>query len=212
MNTKEISTLLIALVTLTIIISFKSLLAGNIQYLGTAPLFAFLILLVNIGAKKWAAYSLDADVEHDLWYGARYGLKPGWKLEKKIPLGIIVPLAITAFSLGVAKCMTILSYETSALKRRAARRFGYYSFTEMTDWHNALVGAAGIIGVLILAIIAYTIPALDGLTSLAVYYAFWNMIPWSKLDGAQIFIGSRILYTTLALLTLALTIATLVIA
>ncbi len=210
-NQREIISLGIALITLTIVISFKQVIAGNLLYLGTAILYAALVIGINVVAKKAAARSLDADVEHDVWYGSRYGLKPGARLSKGIPLGVIIPLCITAFSLGIGKCMTFLTYETSALKQRAAKRFGFYSFTEMTDWHNALVGAAGIVGVLALAIIAYLIPSLEGLPSIAIYYAFWNMIPWSKLDGAQIAMGSRILYTALALITFVFLIATFVI-
>lgn len=212
MQDKEIGALVGALITLTIVISFKSLIALQWMYLGTALLFAFLILLVNIGAKKWAARSLDADVEHELWQGGRFGFKPDAHFPKKVPYGIILPALITVFSLGIVKGMTILTYETSAMKRRSARRFGYYSFTEMTDWHNALVGAAGIVSVLLLAIVSYAIPALTGLPSLAIYYALWNMIPWSKLDGAQILMGSRVMYTALALITIICALATIVIA
>lgn len=210
MQNREIIAWLSAFIVLTIVIGFKDLIRLNIEGIGTALLFSFLILAVNWGAKKIAARSLDADVEHDLWYASRYGFKPGWHLARQAPLGIIVPLVISAFSLGAAKCMTLLTYQTAALKRRAARRFGFYSFTEMTDWHNALVGAAGIIGVLLLAIVSY-MGAIDGLPSLAIYYAFWNMIPWSKLDGAQIAMGSRVLYTALALVTIVCTVVALVI-
>lgn len=210
MQNREIVAWALAFVTLTIVIGFKGIVEFNLNSLGTSLLFAFLILAANGVSKKIAAKALDADVEHDLWYASRYGFKPGWHLAKHAPLGIIAPLFVSAFSLGAAKCMTLLTYQTSALKKRAAKRFGYYSFTEMTDWHNALVGAAGIVGVLILAIITYA-SAIDGLPSLAIYYAFWNMVPWSKLDGAQIFTGSRVLYTALGLVTIAMTAAALVI-
>ncbi len=211
MSQKEIVALFIALLTFTVVLSFQEVITGNFFYIGTAILYAALVLGVNVASKKVAARSLDADVEHDLWYASRYGLKPGHVLKNKIPLGVIIPLFVTALSLGIGKCLPFVTYETSALKHRAARRFGFYSFTEMTDWHNALVGAAGVVGVLALAIVAYLIPSLEGLTSIAVYYAFWNMIPWSKLDGAQIAMGSRILYVALALITLVFALATVVI-
>ena len=98
--------------------------------------------------------------------------------------------------------MTILTYNTTALKRRAAKRFGYYSFAEMTDWHNALIGAAGIIVMLLLSFVSYWIPTLEPLARLAAFYAFFNMIPFSKLDGSQIYFGSRILWYALAIITL----------
>jgi Zn-dependent protease len=73
----------------------------------------------------------------------------------------------------------------------------------MSDFHNALIGAAGIIFTLALAVITYFLPVqLEQLAGLAIGYAFWNMIPVSNLDGTQIFFGSRVLYTTLAVITL----------
>ncbi len=205
MDSREIFHLLIAILVLAIVISFANALKGNFLSIGLALLFAFLIIAFNVVGKKIAASSLDVDVENELWFWERYGLKPGWHLEKPIPLGVILPLVLTAFSVGIVKCMTLITYETKALKRRAARRFGFYSFAEMTDWHTSLIGAAGIVAVLILAVIAYFIPGIEGLTKMAIYYSFWNLIPFSKLDGSQIFFGSRVIWTALALITIIAT-------
>jgi Zn-dependent protease len=158
-----------------------------------------------VAGKKIVARWLDSDVEHKVWFWQRYGLKPGWHLQKSVPIGIILPLVFTAFSLGVLKLMTILTYNTKAMKRRAARRFGYYSFTEMTDWHNALIGAGGIIAIFILTFISYWISGLESLARISAFYAFWNMIPIGKLDGIQIYLGSRILWYFLAIITLIFT-------
>lgn len=205
MKVQELGHLLIAFVVLTIVISFSEIIKGKTSFLTLALLFAIIILALNILTKKMVAWALDANVEHELWYWSRYGFKPDWHLKKQVPVGVILPLICSAFSLGILKCMALLSYETTALKRRAARRFGFYSFTEMTEWHNALIGASGIIITLILSFVSYWIPALGNLWQFAAYYAFWNMIPVSKLDGAQIFFGSRVLWTALALVTLVFT-------
>ncbi len=211
MNQKSLISILIALVVLTLVISFEPLRNGDIivLVLGKSVVFAGLILLFSVGAKKLAAQALDADVEHEVLTWSRYGLKPHQHIKKSLPLGIILPLFLTLFSLGLVKCMSILTYETSALKRRVAKRFGYYSFAEMTDWHTSLIGSAGIASVLLLAFLSYwlagAISFLDGLSAFATYYAFWNILPFSKLDGAQIFFGSRVLWTALALVTLVFT-------
>lgn len=201
-ETREWMHVFIAFIVLSIVIVFAQILAGEFQAFGWAILYSFLILLVSIGAKKATAFSLDASVSHELWFWSRFGLKPGSHLKRPVPLGVIIPLLLSAISAGMLKCMTFLTYETAAKKHRAARRFGYYSFTEMTDFHNSIVGAAGIAAVLALAFVTYWIPGLGGLPSLAVYYAFWNLIPFSKLDGTQILFGSRLIYTALAVITL----------
>lgn len=204
---KDFYYVLLAIVILTIVIGFQSFLTTNLATLGLPLLFAALIILANVGGKKLAARNLDCAVETEIWSWSRYGFRPNYHLKKEIPLGVILPLFLSAFSLGAMKLMTILTYETTALKRRAARRHGHYSFTEVTDWHNSLIGGAGILAVLILASIAYFIPSLKGLPTYATFYAFWNMIPFSKLDGMQIIMGSRPLWITLALITTIFTTA-----
>ncbi|MEK6824238.1 MAG: hypothetical protein AABX12_04595 [Nanoarchaeota archaeon] len=211
MNAREISHIIIAMMVMAIVVSFSSLLQLRFAALGLAFLFSFIIIGVNIAAKKWAAYSLDADVQHEIWTWSRYGPKPSKHFAKPVPSGIILPLVLSAFSLGTLKCLSLLTYQTSALTRRAARRFGLYSFTEMTQWHNALIGSAGIVATLLLAFTAYFIPGLGGLPKLAAFYAFWNLIPISSLDGAHILFGSRIIYTALAILTIIITLATFII-
>jgi len=202
MKQTELLHILIAIILLAIIIGFESILTLNSTKIGLAFLFAFILIATNILVKKWAAHSLDAGVEHKIWHWSRFGFRPHWHLKKEIPLGVILPLVVTAFSVGTIKVMTLLTYETTALKKRAARRFGHYSFTEMTEWHNALVGTAGIIAILLISFIAYWIPGIESLAKIAAFYAFWNLIPFSKLDGSQIFFGSRLVWIILATITL----------
>jgi hypothetical protein len=84
------------------------------------------------------------------------------------------------------------------------KKFGPYSFTEMTDWHNALVGAAGILSCLLITFVTYWLPGdfWSVIGKMATFYAFFNMIPFSKLDGSQIYFGSRVLWSVLAVITL----------
>lgn len=202
MKSSEIFALVLAMVILAIVISFRDLVLPDFSGVGFAFLFAFIIIAINTIGKKITASRLDAHVEHSILGWLHWGMKPHHHFKKPIPVGLLIPLIISAFSLGTAKVMTILSYDTSALKRRAAKRHGYMSFTEMTDMHNALIGAGGIILTLISSIIFYFIPGLEYLARLSIFYAFWNILPISKLDGAQIFFGSRLLWATLAIITL----------
>lgn len=203
MEFREFKHIIAAIIILTIVGGFSFIIEASWTALAQVFLFAVIIILVAVFAKKLIAYSLDAGVEHTIWQFSRWGYKPHQHLETPVPGGIIFPLFFALFSLGSIKFPALLTYEASALKRRAAKRFGFYSYTEMSDWHNALIGAAGIVAVLIIAIITYFLPAnFEYLAKMAVYYAFANMIPIAKLDGCQIFFGSRVLYTVLAVITL----------
>lgn len=205
MNLSEFLNILAAVIIFAVIGSLSFLINSEWSMLPIVFFFATLIIFTSIFAKKLMAYLLDTNVEHEFWKFSRYGVQPHWKFNKELPAGIIFPLIFSLFTLGLVKFSAFLTYEARALKKRAAKRFGFYSFTELTEWHNGLIGAAGIVAVFLIAIIAYFLPYnLEYLSKLAVYYAISNLIPISKLDGTQIFFGSRVLWTTLAVIALIL--------
>lgn len=201
MEKRELLHMSVATLIVMVVGSFPFLLEGTWNILPRYFVYAVLIIGVYTGTRKLTAHTYDAGVEHELWTMQRFGLKPHHYLETPAPTGIILPLFCSLFSAGLAKVTPVLTYEVRANKYRAAKRFGYYSHSAITDWHNALIGASGILATLLLAVLAYFINA-EPLAKLAAYHAVTNMIPFSKLDGTQIFFGSRILYTILALLTL----------
>ncbi len=207
MSQRESYHIIAAIIIMTIVVSFLSIIKGNFSQIPMFLAFSIIIILVSVGAKKLAASYYDADVEQEIWKMDRYGFPQAWHLQKPAPVGIIFPLFISIFSIGIISPLTFLTFEVRALKRRAARRHGYYSYAEMTDWHTALIGAFSILSILALGIVAYFIPLphTEILAKLAIYYAFWNMIPISKLDGTQIFFGSRIIYTIVGIMTLICT-------
>lgn len=204
MKKKEIGQLITAIVILGFVSGFFELFTGDLKSFFIILGFSAIIIGINILAKKIMASRLDADVEHEIWKMERFGLKTERHLNKSVLTGLIIPLFISIITLGSIKLMSILTYETRALKRRAAKRFGPYSFTEMTDYHNALVGSAGIIACLIITFVTYWFPGdlLNTLTKMSTFYAFFNLIPFSKLDGSQIYFGSRVLWSVLAVITL----------
>jgi hypothetical protein len=204
MNKQEFYNILGAIAVFTIVIAIGTFLGTTgLTTWGTALAFSAVIIIVNVAGKQLMAHMLDSDVEHRMWTWSRYGFRTDRHFKKPMPAGTIIPLLIALLTWGVVKPMTFLVYETKAKTSRAAKRFGFYSYAEMTDWHNALVGAAGIIAVLILSAVTYFLPgSLEPLARLSAGYAFWNMLPISDLDGTQIFFGSRVLYATLGVITL----------
>lgn len=203
MEKKELNHILAAMLILFATTSFLFILKGEWNLVALTAVFSILLISGNILSKKIIANSLDADVEHEIWTVNRYWFKAHQYIEPKIPAGIIFPLFFSIFSLGLFTVPTILTYEATALKRRVAKRFGYYSYIDMSEWHFSLIGAAGIVFCLLFSVILYLLPYnLEYFAILSTLYAFFNLIPISKLDGAQIFYGSRILYTAVGLLTL----------
>ena len=201
MNKNETTHVLVAILILFVISGVSLIIAGNYLSLMQVFVFSVIVIGVHVFAKNLMAYLLDAGVEHRIWHVYRYGWKAKQHFKKELPFGIIVPFVFSVFSLGLMKVGTVLTYETRALKRRAARRFGFYSYTEITEWHNGLVGVTGIVAVLLVALISY-FPDLELLSKMAAYYAFVNMLPVSDLDGTQIFFGSKIIWTVLEVISL----------
>jgi len=71
----------------------------------------------------------------------------------------------------------------------------------MTEEHIGWIAAAGIAANLLFAVVGYLI-GFSELARISIYFAFFNMLPLSDLDGNKIFFGSRILWSFLAALVL----------
>lgn len=201
MGKQELGDILIAILMMFVVSGFAFILQGNMGLVFQAFIYSFILIIIPVIARKATAHALDANVEHQTWGVYHFGIRPGRHFKKEVPFGLFAPLFFSLITLGLFKVMTFLTYETRALKHRAAKRFGHYSYTEMTDWHNGLIGAVGIVVVLIISFVSY-FAGFEFLTKLAAYYAFWNMLPISKLDGTQIFFGNKIVYAVLGIITL----------
>ena len=201
MEMKELAHIAIAVLMAFVVFGFAFVFNGDYSSMAEIFIFSIVVVMIPIIVKKAVAYSLDARVEHSIWNVSRFGFRERDKMKTPLPFGIILPVVFAIFSSGIFKVMTFLTYDTQGLKHRAARKFSFYSYTEMTDWHNGLIGAAGVFVLWIIAIIGY-LPGWEIMAKMAVYYAFWNMVPIAKLDGTQIYFGSRVLWTVFAVITL----------
>jgi hypothetical protein len=207
MAEREWASIFIAVLLMFVVAGLPSIVSGELFYMTQIFVASFIVVILPVLLRKAFAYFLDASVKHRVWHFYRFGIKPGMHFKKEYPAGVFLPLFF-AFLGALAKfplmIFTFLTYETRALKHRAAKRFGYYSYTEMTDWHNAIIGASAIVVLLAISLVGY-FGDFEVLAKLAAYYAFWNMIPFSDLDGTQIYFGNRVLYYVLAITTLVFT-------
>lgn len=194
---KEISGILV----ITIIVGFAVNFLRNIEILHFTMISVFSIILINSIAKKISAFYLDSEVEIKIWEIQRIGFKPNRYFKKPIPAGAFMPLIFSAITHGYFAWMASLVFDVKAKIYRAAKRHGLYSFSEMTESHIGFIAATGIIANLVFSIIGYLI-GLDRFAELNIYYAFFNMIPISDLDGNKIFFGNLILWSFLAALVL----------
>lgn len=196
-NKKEI----VYIFVITIILAFALTFIRSIETFIYTFISIFLIILANIAAKKVSAYYLDSEIEVKIWEMQRFGFKPSSYLKKPFPMGAFLPLIFAGLTYGYLIWMACFVFEVKAKIYRAAKRYGLYSFSEMTEYHIGLIAASGIIINLLLSVIGYLI-GFSEFAELNIYYAFFNMIPFSDLDGNKIFFGSMILWSFLASLVL----------
>jgi hypothetical protein len=192
---------IISIAVITLVLAFTISLIKSLELFLYVLLSVFLILIINIIAKKVMSFYLDSEIEIKLWEIKRYGFKAHRYFKKPFPAGAFFPVIVTAFSFGYLTWMASLVFDVKAKVYRAAKRHGLYSFSEMTEYHIALIAAAGILANLGFAVIGYFI-GFSSFAKLNIYYAFFNMLPISSLDGNKIFFGSLILWSFLASITL----------
>lgn len=198
-NKNEIISILIA----TLVIAFSVNFALNrISFLWTL-LAVFIVIIINVIAKKVSGFYLETKTEIKLWEINWFGLKKHHHFKKPFPLGAILPLLskIILFPIKGFIWMASLVFEVKPEVYRSAKRHGLYTFSEITEDHIGYIAAAGILANIIFSIIGYLIGFTE-FAKLNIYYALFNMIPLSSLDGNKIFFGNITLWSFLASLVL----------
>ena len=195
---KELTTIFIAIVVLSLTVLFKRTDKFLIDF-GITFLSFLIIIGVSVLVKKLVAYRYEADITTKFWELYRYGFKKGSHLKKSTPM-VWLPILATLLSRGTFWWLGVLEFDIRARPERVSKRHGLYRFTEMTERHLARIAIWGVVACLIMALIGY-LAGFETFTKLATYYAAWSLIPISSLDGTKIFFGNRGMWTTLVVLT-----------
>jgi len=209
LDKKEITIIVIT----TIILGFAISLLKSLNSFLYISLIVLAVLLINIFTKKITAYYLDTEIKINFWELKRMGIMhffnltpfqsthPSHKLKNPFQIGIILTILTTVLSMGYVIWMAILTFDIKSKVYRSAKRYGLYSFSEVTEYHEGLIAASGIAANLIFAIIGYLI-GIPELTKINIMFAVYNIIPISNLDGNKIFFGSLTLWSFLTAIIL----------
>lgn len=201
---KEFFSVIVVSVVLGIIIS----LFETVNLFLITTLTVFLVILINLTAKKIFAYYLDTDIETKIWEVKQFWYKRHLNFRNKVQGGVFIPLILKFLSVGLLNWMACLTFEASGKTYRAARRHGIYSFSEVTEEEMGWIAGAGIIITLIFAVIGYLIGQ-GTFAKLSIMYAFYNMFPIFDFDGTKIFFGNIPFWSFLAVITCLGVLATL---
>jgi hypothetical protein len=201
LDRKEIS----AIIIVSLILGFTISLMRSIELFWYSLASILVIILINLTAKKVASFYVDSEIEIKLWEIKRFGFRPWMHFKKGFPAGVFFPIIFTALSTGLMTWFACLTFDVKAKKYRARKKYGIYSFSEMTEFHIAVIAAAGIAANLLAATMGYLVgmPEQMNFVKLNIYFAFFNMLPLSDLDGNKIFFGSQVIWSFLGAVVLA---------
>jgi hypothetical protein len=202
-NKKEIVPVLLIIVIISLSIGLSLNILEEWKSLAGILLAVSLVILLNIFTKKITAYLLDSEIEMKIWEVEKYGLRPSSHFKKPFPVGAFLPIIskIILFPFKSFVWMATLVFEIKPRVYKGAKRHGLYTFSNITEYHLGIIAASGILVNVIAAVIGYFL-GFSLFSRLNVYYAFFNMLPLSDLDGNKIFFGSRILWSFLASIVL----------
>jgi hypothetical protein len=195
-NKKEVLIIIPTIVILAFVIALTDL--KNLFF--TALIYISIIILLNIFAKKAIGYYLETDVEIRAWEMKRYWFRKHDYFKKPIPIGLFLPIILKVISVGFLNWTASLSYEIKAKIYRTAKRHGLYAFTDITEAQIGVIAAVALGVNLIAALIGYLIGFPD-FAKLSLGFVFFNLIPFSDLDGNRIFFGSVALWVFMIAVT-----------
>jgi len=165
-------------------------------------LFAAIIILTNILAKKIASHFYNIKITYKIWEFKRWGWHKRSEFKKPVPIGLMLPFFLSILSLGLIKPFTLLQFDTQNLpKKRVLKKRGANRYSEINESDPAFTSAWGFWALIALAIIGYFINQPE-LTKYSIYYGVWNLIPISNLDGTKLFFGSLINWILLTIVYL----------
>lgn len=196
-NLKEFS----FIVSVSIILAFTISLLVSIETFFLSLAFIFIVIMINVLAKKVAAFFLETEIEINLWEIKRFGFRAHHHFKKPLPAGVLLPIIITVLSYGYIYWFACLVFDIKKKVSRASRKWGIYTFSEVTEYHTAWIAFWGVLANLVFAIIGYLL-GFEEFAKLNIYFAFFNLIPLSDLDGNKLFFGEIVLWALLAALTL----------
>jgi Zn-dependent protease len=182
LSKKEIGSILLVSIVLAICLSslasFEKLTYSFVLFLG--------VISINVFAKKIRAYYLEIEIEHSLWSIRRFGVKPWKKFPKPIYFGLFLPLFLWALTQGTFIWMATLVFDAKGKIYRAAKRHGIYKFSEISEEEIGNIATVGLLANLFFGFLSYFLN-LPEFGRLNIYYAVFNIIPLSSLDGNKIF-------------------------
>jgi len=193
----EIKQLIISILVLTFVFAYNDKSSSFYLPFWILNFIKFLIILsisliFKEFIKKSYANTYGASSEHKIWNMQRIGIRAKQRLKYKIPIGIILPILITIFSLGhLYFPITSESSISSSKTKRIGRKW-----IHLPEWEEAKISLMGPFASLFLVFIfkffSYITPfSFSSIIFVNSLLAVFYMLPFPKIEGGKVFFGSK---------------------
>jgi hypothetical protein len=157
MERKEAIHIIIAIIIMAIVIHFSKLLTINqgfnlVQCL-LILLYSAIIISLSVLIKKLVAYRRDISIQHKILTFQKYWFPKKSHFKKPIPLGIILPLFLSAVSAGFIKCFTLLQFDPKPMSSRVVKAKGFPRTYEINDSDLGIIIFWSVVSLLALSLI-----------------------------------------------------------
>lgn len=189
-NQKELLSLGIAAALIGYLSAFLKF--SWLGWLGAAGL-ALIVLLVHFAAQKFVASLKDCNIELNLWTFRQYWFYKSSYSKWPIPAWLLLPLLLLLATFGVVKWLAVTTFEAVPVRKVTP-------YSELSEWELAIIAASGAAANILLAVLSQ-FAGWQNFALLNIWFAFFNLLPISSLDGAKILFGGRVFWIFLFVLT-----------
>ena len=191
-NKNEIIIFLLAALIIGYLFSFNNIIASGLSqdtvlaWLKLSGL-ALIALLSSVVVCNIVTWHFGCDAEFRLWCIRQYGFHKTSYFKRSLPAWILFPLGFVFLTLGYVKWLALTVFDVVPTTRVGRE------YAEITEWELALIAFFGLFANLALAVVS-KIAGWDTLASINIWFAFFNFLPISELNGAKILHGSKMLW------------------
>ncbi|MFH1823420.1 MAG: hypothetical protein ABH817_01750 [archaeon] len=154
---------------------------------------SLLMFVIFTFSQKAVAYSLDCNTEIKPLQFYRYWLEDRFRLSWPFPIWLVLPIITFLISSGKFIWSAIINFDIEPRRARIRRKYG-----ELTEFDISKIAAAGSLGVLLFGVIM-RIAGFIPYANLCILLGLLSLIPIG--NGLKVFMGSRILWVFLFILT-----------
>lgn len=207
---EELFPLVLSIITLTIVFGFddgqdKLVLINWIKNFFIVFGLVIISFMFRILIVKYWAFRHDSEMRYKILNITRFGFKHWERFDKKIkeksflpsgiPIGIILAYTITLLSLGKWYFTAIGENDITINRNARAGR----KHIDLATYEDAIIQLSAPFSNVFLVVLGTAIGAVflidvSMFIKMNLFLALFSMIPFSRLEGAKIFFGSRNLY------------------